>query len=629
MAAAGLGDDLLLANEVARPAPPRRHGRRATPASPSPSTREATVDAAAAGRHPRGADRRQRRPPPLRLRARATPARLADLAARRASSVRGVMGYEGHLMMVGRPRPSGAARSPTADGRCCCAAHADVGGDVVSAGGTGTYDLNDLGHRDPGRLLRPDGHRLRARSACRSPGAVRAGHRHLGQRRSGPCATPGSRPRHGPRQPDASTGATVWFCSDEHITFAPGRRRRRCRVGDRVRVDPRPRRPDVALHERAPPRRRRRGASTTLADRPPRLVSRPQAASASERRGRPGRGGDRRASRPAVISANVRPSPSTGHERPGRSRTRRRPAARRRSCPRTTPSHDHLAPVGPHAPAATVRNRAVRSAGGTPSSSRSSCRCRRTVALLAGVAGRVDARRAAEGVDLEPGVVGDRRLARSPRRSAARLEPGVALERVAVLDDVGDVGRPRQQLDGVAEDRRDLGHLVGVGRWRRTSRHRATSAAAAAARPRTRACSVDDLGDARPRPAPSSASSSPRLNGHALGRALHLDEAARRRSSPRSCRPRPWSPRRRAGRAAATPSTMPTRDRGAVRGAAGASASSPACTSRVQRVVQREVAAADRRRAGAAVGLEHVAVDDDLALAEQPHVARRPAATGR
>ena len=54
----------------------------------------------------------------------------------------------------------------------------------------------------------------------------------------------------------------------------------------------------------------------------------------------------------------------------------------------------------------------------------------------------------------------------------------------------------------------------------------------------------------------------------------------------------------------------------------------PAATSRVQRVVQRDVAAADRRRAGAAVGLEHVAVDDDLPLAQRRHVAhgaQRPA----
>ena len=47
----------------------------------------------------------------------------------------------------------------------------------------------------------------------------------------------------------------------------------------------------------------------------------------------------------------------------------------------------------------------------------------------------------------------------------------------------------------------------------------------------------------------------------------------------------------------------------------------PAMHEAGQRVVQREVAAADRRGAGAAVGLEHVAVDDHLPLAQQPHVA--------
>ena len=40
--------------------------------------------------------------------------------------------------------------------------------------------------------------------------------------------------------------------------------------------------------------------------------------------------------------------------------------------------------------------------------------------------------------------------------------------------------------------------------------------------------------------------------------------------------------------------------------------------------MQGQVAAADRGRAGAAVGLEHVAVDDHLALAQQRHVAHRP-----
>ena len=44
-------------------------------------------------------------------------------------------------------------------------------------------------------------------------------------------------------------GGTVWFCSDEHTTFAPDEPRS-LRVGDRVRVLPAHVDPTVALHER-------------------------------------------------------------------------------------------------------------------------------------------------------------------------------------------------------------------------------------------------------------------------------------------------------------------------------------------------------------------------------------------
>ena len=42
-------------------------------------------------------------------------------------------------------------------------------------------------------------------------------------------------------------GATVWFCSDEHTTFAPDEPRS-VKVGDRVRVLPAHVDPTVALH---------------------------------------------------------------------------------------------------------------------------------------------------------------------------------------------------------------------------------------------------------------------------------------------------------------------------------------------------------------------------------------------
>jgi D-serine deaminase-like pyridoxal phosphate-dependent protein len=46
-------------------------------------------------------------------------------------------------------------------------------------------------------------------------------------------------------------GAKVWFCSDEHTTFAPGPEQPRPKPGDRIRVIPAHVDPTMALHERA------------------------------------------------------------------------------------------------------------------------------------------------------------------------------------------------------------------------------------------------------------------------------------------------------------------------------------------------------------------------------------------
>src|SRR5207237_3695120 len=66
--------------------------------------------------------------------------RLADLARSKGLEVRGVMGYEGHVVGV----PDRAAREQMTEDsmKLLLRAHADVGGEVVSAGGTGTYDIN-------------------------------------------------------------------------------------------------------------------------------------------------------------------------------------------------------------------------------------------------------------------------------------------------------------------------------------------------------------------------------------------------------------------------------------------------------------------------------------------------------
>ena len=55
--------------------------------------------------------------------------------------VRGVMGYEGHLMMVDGDdkRKQGVAKSMS----LLVQAAQDVGGEIISAGGTGTWDMHD------------------------------------------------------------------------------------------------------------------------------------------------------------------------------------------------------------------------------------------------------------------------------------------------------------------------------------------------------------------------------------------------------------------------------------------------------------------------------------------------------
>jgi D-serine deaminase-like pyridoxal phosphate-dependent protein len=239
MAAAGLGEDLLLANEVLDA---RRLGAldaRVTVAVDS----EATIEAAAVGGVREvlidvnvGLPRCGCAPEDA--------GRLADLARSRGLGVRGVMGYEGHLMLADdvAERERGVAASMEK----LSAAHRDVGGDVISAGGTGTYAINrtateiqagsyalmDTAYAALELPFRP-ALSLLARVISVSPSFAVAdcGLKALGMDHGNPTVA----------------GAKVWFCSDEHITFAP---ERPVAVGDFVRVVPAHVDPTLAYHER-------------------------------------------------------------------------------------------------------------------------------------------------------------------------------------------------------------------------------------------------------------------------------------------------------------------------------------------------------------------------------------------
>ena len=250
MVAAGLGEDLLLANEVLDT---RRLGALAGEARITVAVDSAeTVEAAAAGGVREVLVDVNVGLPRCGC-ALADAGRIADLARARGLAVRGVMGYEGHLMLV-----ADRAERARLTAECMALlarAAADVGGDVVSAGGTGTYAENTvateiqagsyplmdtaygatgLPFRQALTVLATVVSAAPPSSEIQPPWVVAdVGLKSLGMDHGNPTVP----------------GATVWFCSDEHTTYAPDEPRS-VRVGDRVRVLPAHVDPTVALHER-------------------------------------------------------------------------------------------------------------------------------------------------------------------------------------------------------------------------------------------------------------------------------------------------------------------------------------------------------------------------------------------
>jgi D-serine deaminase-like pyridoxal phosphate-dependent protein len=239
MAAAGLGEDLLLANEALDLRRLARLDARVTVAVDS----EATLEAAA-----RDGVREVLIDVNVGLPRCGCPpedaGRLADTARRRGLGVRGVMGYEGHLMMV-EDRADQAKR--VAEAMALLArAHADVGGDVVSAGGTGSYDLNRVATEiQAGSYALMDTAYARLHQPFRPALSVLATVVSVSPAYAvADCGLKSLGMDHGNPTVD---GAKVWFCSDEHLTFAP---ERPVRVGERIRVWPAHVDPTVAYHER-------------------------------------------------------------------------------------------------------------------------------------------------------------------------------------------------------------------------------------------------------------------------------------------------------------------------------------------------------------------------------------------
>jgi len=174
---------------------------------------------------------------------------LAELARGAGLEVRGVMGYEGHTMMVADR--ADRARQVAESMALLEQAHAAVGGPIRSAGGTGSWDLNvsatelqagsyALMDTEYASLGLPFGQAL---SILATVISVNQGGWAVAD-----CGLKALGMDHG--NPSLSDGSVVWFCSDEHVIFSPPEGGSLPQVGDQVRVLPAHVDPTMAYHER-------------------------------------------------------------------------------------------------------------------------------------------------------------------------------------------------------------------------------------------------------------------------------------------------------------------------------------------------------------------------------------------
>jgi D-serine deaminase-like pyridoxal phosphate-dependent protein len=158
------------------------------------------------------------------------------------------MGYEGHLMLVADPVER---RSQTE--QCMTLlrqAHEDVGGDVVSGGGTGTWQTNEwVTELQAGSYALMDTTYAavegipfeQALTVVASVVSVSdgwavadAGLKAFGMDHGDPTLR----------------GSLVWYCSDEHVVFSMNDEQPLPTIGDLVRLEPAHIDPTCALHER-------------------------------------------------------------------------------------------------------------------------------------------------------------------------------------------------------------------------------------------------------------------------------------------------------------------------------------------------------------------------------------------
>jgi D-serine deaminase-like pyridoxal phosphate-dependent protein len=172
--------------------------------------------------------------------------------------VRGVMGYEGHLM-VSDDR-NAQRRDTLAAMDVLRLAASEVGGEIVSAGGTGNHDVHATNRADTGVTEVQAGSYalmdtyystlgLPFRQAVSILGTV------ISTQEKWAVADVGLKSLGMDHGNPSIAGHKVWFCSDEHLTFATEKpaddstRVPQPIVGSRVRVNPAHVDPTMAMHD--------------------------------------------------------------------------------------------------------------------------------------------------------------------------------------------------------------------------------------------------------------------------------------------------------------------------------------------------------------------------------------------
>ncbi len=174
---------------------------------------------------------------------------LADTARKAGMTVRGVMGYEGHLMMVGGDdkRKQRVAESMTLLAR----AAQDVGGEIVSAGGTGTWDMHDetgINELQAGSYALMDTHYAQLKipfmQACFVLGTV------ISRSKDWIVIDVGLKSLTTDHGNPSVDGYEVLFCSDEHTTLVAKKDSAigLANIGEKLRVRPSHIDPTMAMH---------------------------------------------------------------------------------------------------------------------------------------------------------------------------------------------------------------------------------------------------------------------------------------------------------------------------------------------------------------------------------------------